>query len=86
MSLSVDSVDIKKKIEGCVTLKDLEVIRLEYLGKKGLIPSEMKLLSKLSIDQKKIKGQELNKLKNLIEDTINQQKINIVVINNYRNK
>ena len=53
MSLSVDSVDIKKKIENCKTLQEVEVIRLKYLGKKGLIPSEMKLLSKLSIEQKK---------------------------------
>ena len=75
MSLSVDSVDIKKKIENCKTLQEVEVIRLEYLGKKGLIPSEMKLLSKLSIEQKKIKGQELNKLKTFIEDTVNDHKI-----------
>ena len=75
MSLSVDSVDIKKKIENCKTLQEVEVIRLKYLGKKGLIPSEMKLLSKLSIDQKKIKGQELNKLKTLIEDAVNDHKI-----------
>ena len=75
MSLSVDSVDIKKKIEDCKTLQEVEVIRLKYLGKKGLIPSEMKLLSKLSIDQKKIKGQELNKLKTFIEDTVNDHKI-----------
>ena len=54
MSLSVDTVDIKKKIDNCKTLQDLEVIRLEYLGKKGLIPSEMKLLGKLPIDQKKL--------------------------------
>jgi len=75
MSLSVDSVDIKKKIENCKTLQEVEVIRLEYLGKKGLIPSEMKLLSKLPIDQKKIKGQELNKLKTFIENSVNEQKI-----------
>jgi len=75
MSLSVDSVDIKKKIEDCKTLQEVEVIRLEYLGKKGLIPSEMKLLGKLPIDQKKIKGQELNKLKTFIEDVVNDQKI-----------
>jgi hypothetical protein len=53
MSLSSDTADIKKKIDGCKTLQDVEVIRLEYLGKKGLIPSEMKFLSKLTIDQKK---------------------------------
>ena len=75
MSLSVDSVDIKKKIENCKTLQEVEVIRLEYLGKKGLIPSEMKLLSQLPIEQKKIKGQELNKLKTFIEDAVNDHKI-----------
>ena len=75
MSLSVDSVDIKKKIENCKTLQEVEVIRLEYLGKKGFIPSEMKLLGKLPIDQKKIKGQELNKLKTFIEDAVNDHKI-----------
>ena len=75
MSLSVNIIDIKKNIEGCKNLQDVEVIRLEYLGKKGLIPSEMKLLGKLPIEQKKIKGQELNKLKNFIEDAINNQKI-----------
>ena len=74
MSLSVDTVDIKKKIDNCKTLQEVEVIRLEYLGKKGLISSEMKLLGKLSIDQKKIKGQELNKLKTFIEDTVNDHK------------
>jgi len=75
MSLSVDSVDIIKKIKDCKTLQEVELIRLEYLGKKGFIPSEMKLLGKLPIDQKKIKGQELNKLKNIIEDAVNEQKI-----------
>ena len=75
MSLSVDSLDIKKKIDNCKTLQELEVIRLEYLGKKGLLPAEMKLLGKLPIDQKKIKGQELNKLKTFIEVSINDHKI-----------
>ena len=75
MSLSVDTVDIKKKIDNCKTLQQLEVIRLEYLGKKGLLPFEMKLLGKLPIDQKKIKGQELNKLKTFIESSITDQKI-----------
>lgn len=75
MSLSVDFEDIKKKIENCKTLQELEVIRLEYLGKKGLLPSEMKLLGNLPIDQKKIKGQELNKLKTFIEVSVNDHKI-----------
>ena len=75
MSLSFDFEDIKKKVNNCKTLQEVEVIRLEYLGKKGFIPSEMKLLGKLPIDQKKIKGQELNKLKTYIENLVNEQKI-----------
>ena len=74
MSLSVEAVDIKKRIESCKNLQEVEDIRLEYLGKKGLIPSEMKLLGKLSIDERKLKGQELNKLKSMIEDAIDNQK------------
>ena len=74
MSLSVDTVDIKERIDNCKTLQEVEVIRLEYLGKKGLISSEMKLLGKLSIEQKKIKGQQLNKLKKFIEDAVNDHK------------
>ena len=34
----------------------------------------MKLLGKLSIDERKLKGQELNKLKSVIEDAIDNQK------------
>ena len=75
MSLSVDFEDIKKKIDNCKTLQEVEVIRLEYLGKKGFIPLEMKLLGKMPIEQKKIKGQELNKLKTFIEVSVNDHKI-----------
>ena len=60
MALSVDAVDNKKRIESCNKLQEVESIRLEYLGKKGLIPSEMKLLGNLSIDERKLKGQELS--------------------------
>ena len=60
MSLSVDTIDIKRKIENCKTLQEVEIIRLDYIGKKGFIPMEMKLLGKLPIDKKKAKGQELN--------------------------
>ena len=77
MSLSVDALDIKKRIEGCKTLQEVETIRLDYLGKKGFISSKMKLLGKLSIEERKLKGQELNKLKILVEETINNKKINI---------
>ena len=53
MSLSLDKKHILLKIDQTNSLDELESVRLEYLGKKGIIPSEMKLLSNLEIEQKK---------------------------------
>ena len=77
MSLSVDKNSIKKKINNSKSIEELEKLRLQYLGKKGLIPKEMKLLGKLSIEEKKLKGQELNQFKQLLEESIKEQKIKI---------
>ena len=44
MSLSLDKKHILSKIGQTNSLHELESVRLEYLGKKGIIPSEMKSL------------------------------------------
>ena len=77
MALAEDKNNILNKIKSAVSLDDLEKIRLYYLGKKGLIPEALKGLGSLSIEEKKSKGQELNIIKKLIEETIKDQKINI---------
>jgi len=77
MTLSFDKNDIIKNINNSKSFKELEKIRIEYLGKKGLIPSEMKLLTNLSSEEKKIKGQELNLLKQAIDNAIKDQKSNL---------
>ena len=75
MALAEDKINILNEIKSTSSIDDLEKIRLHYLGKKGLIPEALKGLGSLSIDEKKSKGQELNIIKKLIEETVKEQKI-----------
>ena len=83
MSLSPDKNDIAKKISDVSSLKELEALRVQYLGKKGLLTSEMKSLSFLSVEEKKEKGQKLNILKTFLENELSNKKniIENLVIN-----
>ncbi len=66
--------DISKKIRNSVSLEDLEKLRLYYLGRKGIIPEALKGLAKLSIEEKKSKGQEINIIKKFVEENLRDQK------------
>ena len=74
MSSFLDKNDIAKKIEQASNLLELEELRVQYLGKKGLLTSEMKSLSSLTVEEKKEKGQKLNTLKNLLENELIKKK------------
>ncbi len=52
------------------TTKDLEALRVKYLGKKGEITQLLKGLGKLPIEEKKAVGAEINKLKMEIQQSI----------------
>ena len=65
------------KINSVEDLKELENVRLNYLGKKGFISNEMKNLASLSIEEKKEVGKKLNILKNSILKKIESRKISI---------
>ncbi len=51
-------------------LTDLDKLRVEYLGKKGLVTDLMKDMKSLSIEEKKTFGQAVNVLKDEITDAI----------------
>jgi phenylalanyl-tRNA synthetase alpha chain len=61
-------------IEKITTLDELESLRQYLLGKDGLITKEMKVLSALSLEQKKQKGQEINAFKDRLVNAIKRQK------------
>ena len=62
------------KIAKVESLQELEVVRLEFLGKKGLIADVMAKFREVPVDQKKEFGQKVNALKNKIENGIEEAK------------
>ena len=51
-----------EKIEACSSLKELNDIRVLYLGKKGPIQEAMKSMKNMDPDQRKTFGQKVIKL------------------------
>lgn len=54
------------------SLNDLSDLKVKYLGKKGLITSEMKSLSSLPVDKRPAHGKKINDLKTFIEAEIDR--------------
>lgn len=52
----------------------VEELKIFYLGRKGMISEEFKLLKDLSIEEKRKIGPELNKIKKEIEEKIEEKK------------
>ena len=77
MSIKLDKQIILEELKLISSIDSLETLRIKYLGKKGLVSLEMKSLSSLSIDEKKIKGQELNSFKSFFEKEIQNKRSEI---------
>lgn len=60
--------DIKEKIKKVANINELYNLKLEYLGKKGLITEMMASLKELTIEQKKIEGQKINEIKKIFNE------------------
>ncbi len=69
--------EILHSIKNSKTLKEVEDLRIYYLGKNGLLTQAMKNIANLSIEEKKTFGANLNALKTSIADAINQHKENL---------
>ena len=61
--MSQDSNQWQTQIEACESLKEWDDIRVKLLGKSGLITLMLKELGGLSPENKKIKGAQINALK-----------------------
>lgn len=61
-------------VEKADDLKALDHIRIEYLGKKGVITQQAKTLGKLSAEERPAAGQKINEAKGQVEQAINARR------------
>ncbi|MGC6485319.1 MAG: phenylalanine--tRNA ligase subunit alpha [Candidatus Puniceispirillales bacterium] len=69
--------EILKRIEAASSLDDLEVIRIDSLGKKGSISLAMRELGQLEGEARREAGQALNQLKDTVAAAIESRKADL---------
>lgn len=67
--------DALKEIKSCSNLQDLDSVKVRYLGKKGLITSEMKKIGSIDASLRKEFGSSINLLKQTINNLYDQKKL-----------
>ena len=76
--MSTELETLIKKAETAVNqaadLRALDEIRIEYLGKTGVITDQLKQLGKLPAEERKTAGQEINKAKQMLQVAIEGRK------------
>ena len=55
-------------------MNGLQELRVKYLGKKGLVTSQLKTLGQMDPEERKVKGQEINQLKQKISLAMDERK------------
>jgi len=76
MSDSLSDLSSKsiQEISECSNLKELELLRVKYLGKKGAITKQLKALGKLTSSERPKAGQKINILKEKVQSLIDARK------------
>lgn len=64
----------REAIDQAADIKTLEQVRVDYLGKKGLLTERMKLLGNLSPQERPAAGQAINGAKQAVQQAIEQRR------------
>jgi phenylalanyl-tRNA synthetase alpha chain len=64
-----------EKINNATSLEELENIRIDTLGKKGILTLEFAKMKSVPNEEKKAFAENLNKQKELVTDAIESKKI-----------
>ena len=77
MSILNKKEEMLLAINKASNMKELEDLRINYLGKAGLLTLAMKEIASLSIEEKKTFGANLNSLKKEIAHAIEEHKVTL---------
>lgn len=64
-------------VEACADNGELEECRIKYLGKKGTITAQMKMMKDVPPESRKEVGQLINELKNTVNKAIEEKKVSL---------
>ena len=67
----------KEDISNCSALKELDSVRVFYLGKKGKVSLELKSLSKLDPKERPEFGKQINEIKKTLQEKISLKKTDL---------
>ena len=76
-SLSELTRQAKEDISNCSSLKELDSVRVFYLGKKGKVSLELKSLSKLDPKERPKFGKKINDIKKALQEKISLKKTDL---------
>jgi len=62
-------------VADCTLLSQLEQLRVDYLGKKGAITEQLKLLGTLPPEQRRAFGAEVNLVRDVIDGALRERKV-----------
>lgn len=63
-----------KEVENISCLREIEAIRVKYLGSKGIVSSLLKKIGKLPQEERKSFGAQVNELKSFVENMIAERR------------
>ena len=63
----------KEELSSCGEIKELEALKIKYLGKKGELTAILKQMGKLSAEERTVIGQLANKVRADIEEAVGQK-------------
>ncbi|SFM14907.1 phenylalanine--tRNA ligase subunit alpha [Marinobacter zhejiangensis] len=61
-------------VEKAAGLQELDQVRVDYLGKKGVLTQQLKSLGKLSAEERPAAGQKINEAKVQVQDALNARR------------